>query len=332
MNEAFKRIASPREYAKKKWADVYQDSPDPRSIEALKNVYLKGGKHEDKEVCIRVAGADGNVEERYCNFFYDRIDGLDERDHGVLIQVIDVTEEYHARLAAKEREREAIEAKGRLAATLTSMPIGVAILEGPDHVYSFTNEVHNQFFGGRLDFLGSSFRKALPELVGSEIPGLLDRVFETGKAFYADEFLISVPQMDGTKRNIIYRLAFQPLTDIEGHVNGVVVTVIDLTESVQNRQKLQANNELLEETQRRLSTATKVAKVGFFDWDIAGNLIYFSDQMQADWGIAAGVPLEDVLAQIIPEHRGEIQKKIQAAIASGEAYHAVYQIQLPSSG
>ena len=153
VNDAFKHLVSPREYLKSKWADVFHDALDERTMTALKDVYTSGQPCVHKEVRVRVQTPEG-PQERLYNYSYDRIEGINALQHGVLIQVVDVTDEVLSRDRALENEAQAREARTRLFETLTSIPTGIAILEGPRHVYSFVNDEHNKFFGGRSDFVG----------------------------------------------------------------------------------------------------------------------------------------------------------------------------------
>ena len=326
VNDAFKSLVSPREFLKQRWSDVFKDARDGQALSALHQVYATGERCLHKEVGVRIKTPEGE-QDRFVNYSYDRIEGINAFDHGVLIQVIDVTEEINSRKKARADEVLAREARTRLFGTLTSIPTGVAILEGPRHVYSFVNHEHNAFFGGRSDFIGKAFAEALPELATSNIPILLDRVYGTGEPFHAEEFEIPVPQVDHSTKTIVYRLGFQPLRDVEGEVTGIVVTATDITDLVAARREVSVKNGLLAETQRLLTLATKVAKVGFFEWRIPENLIFFSDQMQRDWGSSAGVPLESVLEQILPDQRPVIAKLIEEAVIEKTPYRAEYQIQ-----
>ena len=150
--------------------------------------------------------------------------------------------------------------------------------------------------------------------------------------YHSDEFEIAVPQVDRTTKAIVYRLGFQPLRNVAGLVAGIVVTATDITDLVETRRTVTSQNALLIETQRLLTLATKVAKVGFFEWRIDENLIFFSEQMQRDWGSPAGVPLDSVLQHVVTEHRPKVIDQITAATRDRTPYHAEYQVRRPIDG
>ncbi len=66
--------------------------------------------------------------------------------------------------------------EGRLPTILAELPAAFAVLEGPDHVFSFANELYVRLIGGRNP-VGLTVRQALPE-VEDHYFDLLDEVYE----------------------------------------------------------------------------------------------------------------------------------------------------------
>ncbi len=117
--------------------------------------------------------------------------------------------------AAAERER------AKLSAVFAQAPVGIALLEGPDHVFAIANPVYcTLLFGGPREFIGESF-------VGDEMP-------------------IELVQQNGTVRRFYLSLVYQPLGDAGERVQGILAVIHDVTDRVHDRLALEASRQSLE--------------------------------------------------------------------------------------
>lgn len=232
----------------------------------------------------RPAEAGGGLERRYWTAVHSPL-----RDAGgdviyVLQNTVDITELVRLRAAASlpfevipgerellERVREA-EAAYQIANDQTrefarffqQSPGMVALLHGPDHVFTFANDSYVRFAGGR-SLVGLPLRDALPELRGQEILDLLDDVFRNGRVQIMRErrVQISVPGKPGlSERFVDYSL--HPIRDRNGAVAGIFVQGTDRTDSVQalERQRLLLD-ELNHRVKNTLSTVQSLARRSF---------------------------------------------------------------------
>lgn len=80
---------------------------------------------------------------------------------------------------------------------------------------------------------------------------------------------------------------------------------------------------------KRLSQVVEVAKLGFYEWDIPSDVIYFSSKMQSDWGISAGTSLDKVLERLHPNDCEHTMKLIAESIRFGTHYINKYRVQRP---
>jgi len=90
--------------------------------------------------------------------------------------------------------------------------------------------------------------------------------------------------------------------------------------------KIKAEKEL---ELKRLSQVVEVAKLGFYEWDISSDVIYFSSKMQNDWGMPAGTSLEKVINRLHPDDREQTMKLITESIRSGTHYINKYRVLRP---
>jgi PAS domain S-box-containing protein len=126
----------------------------------------------------------------------------------------------------------------RLRAMFEQAPAGVAVLNGPDHRY----EVANPLFLAithRVDIVGKTHAEAFPELDSSELPAVLDRVYETGEPFVAREYRVMLDRNGtGKLEESFFRFHITPIRDLLGDTTGLMIVAVDVTEQVRASQEV----------------------------------------------------------------------------------------------
>jgi PAS domain S-box-containing protein len=129
----------------------------------------------------------------------------------------------------------------------------IAILDGPEHIFSFANEAYYEVVGKR-NILGMSVRDALPEVVGQGFHDLLDRVYATGEPFIGRGMLVKLQTgKDHELRDAYVDFIYQPIVEDEGNVSGIFVQGHDVTDQYRAQKALEDLNENLE---RRVAERT----------------------------------------------------------------------------
>ena len=126
----------------------------------------------------------------------------------------------------------------RLAAVFENVPVGIAILRGPDHVYQYANASYLGLVGGRA-VVGKPIREALPELAGQGIFDQLDRVWDTGTPYVGRSVRAVMEKNDGADPRY-YDLVYQPLADDPAAGPGIAVVVFDVTELTTARREAES--------------------------------------------------------------------------------------------
>jgi PAS domain S-box-containing protein len=117
-------------------------------------------------------------------------------------------------------------------------PVAIAILEGPEHVFSFANPAYRNLVGGR-DVLGLPLREALPDVDGMGFDVLLDHVMRTGEPYAAHEVTLRLAHhADG--ESVILDFTYSPKRSTGGAVDGVMALVVDVTTTVRARHRVEA--------------------------------------------------------------------------------------------
>lgn len=115
-------------------------------------------------------------------------------------------------------------------ALLHQAPVAAAVLAGPEHCCELANPLFEALLG-RCGLAGKSFREAFPELAATELPALLDRVYNSGEPFVAQAYPLALRRgHDGRLMQGCLRLSVEPLRQPSGAVYGVLVMALDLTD------------------------------------------------------------------------------------------------------
>jgi PAS domain S-box-containing protein len=154
---------------------------------------------------------------------------------------------YRIRLAA-EHERNNL---------LLQAPVATALLTGPEHLFEVANQRYCQIVG-RSDLVGKTYLQAFPELRGTEVPRILDRVYQTGESFCTEEQLIRLDRRgDGTIEDCFYQFNLEALRAPEGDIYGMMAIAIDITEQVRSRQVLERAHDEREKLLAELEAASR---------------------------------------------------------------------------
>ncbi|MFJ5489080.1 PAS domain-containing protein, partial [Hansschlegelia beijingensis] len=114
-------------------------------------------------------------------------------DEGAVEGVLCIVNETTDRIQA---QRKAIADRERLAEMFKQAPGFMAVLDGPDHIFTLTNAAYQRLIGGRK-VLGKPVRNALPELADQGFLQLLDRVYATGEPFTGRGMTATLPRAGG---------------------------------------------------------------------------------------------------------------------------------------
>ncbi|MHA6288930.1 PAS domain-containing sensor histidine kinase [Maricaulis sp. CAU 1757] len=150
-------------------------------------------------------------------------------DDGVPAGVLVVAAETTKRVAARRRARDE---RRRLEQMFQQAPGVMALLSGPDHVFTLTNEAYDRFTGHR-DLLGKSVREAMPDLAGQGFYELLDEVYASGQPYVGNAAKVVMQQHpDSPLEDRYVDFVYQPITESDGTVTGIFVEGIDVTDRV----------------------------------------------------------------------------------------------------
>jgi PAS domain S-box-containing protein len=129
--------------------------------------------------------------------------------------------------------------RARLENEFDRAPTYLAVLHGPEHVFTLANEAYGELVGHR-DLLGRAARDALPEVVEQGFITLLDRVLETGEPYVGREVAVSLARSsDGVEERFV-DFVYIPMVEADGTRSGVIAHGTDVTEHVLARREAES--------------------------------------------------------------------------------------------
>ncbi|WP_437279752.1 ATP-binding protein [Sorangium sp. So ce375] len=163
----------------------------------------------------------------------------------------------HLQLAAHRREAE--RERERMYELFEQVPIGIAVHRGPEHVFEMTN-LHYLTMVGHRGVIGRTLAQAFPEIVGSPLLEVFDRVYATGEPFVTYDYRFDIDHGRGGLEESYWSFNLHPMRDTDAAVTRILVVALDVTEYVRARMKLEAAAREREELLRRAEDARRDAE------------------------------------------------------------------------
>ena len=275
--------------------------------------------HENQLVPIFRHGA---LQDVYWTYGYSPIDEP-EFPHGVggvLVVCTETTEQVLAkqRLSA-ERER--------FVQLFDQAPTFLAVLRGPDHVIELANPEYLRLVGHRA-VVGRKVADALPDAVEQGYLTILDEVYRTGEPFSANgaRYAVQVsPEGPIDERYVDF--VYQPITDRNGAISGILVQGVDVTSRAVADRALALHR-------ARLDYATRLSGVGFWYCDLPFDELEWDDRVKEHFFFAPTdrITIDDFYARIHEEDRTPTREAIDASIRNRTPYDIVYRTVHPTTG
>jgi signal transduction histidine kinase len=264
----------------------------------------------------------GKLQDVYWTYGYSPIDepAFPHGVGGVLVVCTETTEQVLAqqRLAA-ERER--------FVRLFDQAPTFLALLRGPDHVIELANPGYLKLIGHRA-VVGRKVADAIPEAAAQGYLALLDEVYKTGNAFSANSAKYAVQAIpDGPSDERYLDFVYQPMTDHDGSVLGILVQGVDVTARAAADRALSLNR-------ARLDYATRLSGVGFWYCDLPFDELQWDERVKDHffYGPTARITIDDFYARIHEEDRIPTRDAMDVAIRNRTAYDVVYRTVHPTTG
>jgi signal transduction histidine kinase/ActR/RegA family two-component response regulator len=138
---------------------------------------------------------------------------------------------------------------------LSRAPVAVALVTGPEHVFQLANPPFLHMTR-RQDLVGKSVLLAFPELAGTPLPPLLDRVYARGEPVAASEYSVTLG-LSGSPEERFFNFNLEPMRADDQSVYGIMAVAVDVTEHVRVRRVLERSHSEREKLLGELEAANR---------------------------------------------------------------------------
>ena len=232
--------APPEEMVGRTLLELFPATRDLGVFAAYRRVLETGEPHE-QELAYRHGGLDVGLALSVVRVGDD-----------VAVSFADVTHRLRADAERARLVAELTAERERLQAVILHMPAPVALLVGPEHRFELVNAAYRRVSGGGRDVTGLTPPEAFPELAGSGVFELFERVYATGEPWSGPETRLHYDRDGRGVQETWFDLHFEPLRDADGRVTAILNFAVDVTEQVRSRHEVER---LLLESERARAEA-----------------------------------------------------------------------------
>ena len=314
--------------------EILPDLADQPFASQLRKVMDTGEILDVKESPVLFTMADGSIRETFVDYTYQPLTDITGKITGVLVMSFEITDRVHSkrllekyaadlalanqRLSAANEELEISEARFKF--VFQEAPVAIGVLAGRELIVESANEKILEVWGKSKDIIGLSLEKALPEIQGQPFLRLLDEVFTSGVAFYAEE-IKAMLEHNGELKEIFFNVVYQPVANATGETADILVVAVDVTPQVQARRKV-------EQAEMMLRHALEAGNVGTWHIHSETRELIASPRLKELFGYHQQdkMELSHAIQQIAEEHREAVNVAIEQAIKHGGNYDISYKV------
>jgi signal transduction histidine kinase len=136
-----------------------------------------------------------------------------------------------------------LQSEEALSVVFNRSPSFMALTVGRDHVFALANPKYFEVFHLDQTILGQTVAQVFPEIVVQGFIDRLDKAFDTGEPFRADEAKLVLAIPGGGERLMYVDFVYQPVRDAQGLVYGIVHQGSDSTDRVHSRRAIENERE-----------------------------------------------------------------------------------------
>lgn len=286
---------------------------------ALETV-IREGKPYSADEAEMVLIRHGKQERVYLTFVYTPLKNSAGKVKKVAVWLLDNTLQVKSRLKVEESEKFA-------RTVFYNSPVAKIVYVGTDMVVQEANEKMLEILNKDLSIIDVPILDSVPELKKTKLAEEYLQVLKTGEIYTKMAQGIELIK-DGLPYKGYYDYTYKPLHDARGIIYGVMFTVIDVTDKVIARNKL-------EEAELSMRGAVELAQLGTWSIDVATNGLTYSPRLIEWFGYD---PAAQDYNQVIPILSEEDQERVANAVAwglnpeSGGLYDEIYTVIHPTTG
>ena len=340
----------------KSFREVFPELEGTGSFELFDNVYKTGETFTASEYAAMIdTDNNGIPAQRYFNFSLEALRNELKEIYGVMVMAFDITEQVGTRKKIEEsetlhrqifefspvaiwekddtalyREIELLKQKGikDFRKYLDTNPAEILRLVSLVKLEDVNNESVDLLQAASKQEVITSFHKLFTE---ESIPMLKEGIIGVAENKKRLTIASVLQSLKGKRLEILFSFDFR----IGNDLNKSLVSLTDITEQVEARKEIEANEIQLRKTSEYLQIATNAAEVGIWSLDLATETLDWSPLHKKMWGYddqRSDLVYEDWHKVILTEDTKAAFAEIARALKTKTLYEAVYRIRRDNDG
>ncbi|WP_026729538.1 PAS domain-containing protein [Flavobacterium denitrificans] len=283
---------------------VFESVPETRDAvyPLISKVYEEGVPFFTDELPV-IINRYGRQEECYFNIVFHPLREESNKVSGVIVVGYEVTESVRTKHLLAEQEK-------AFRNLVMQSPMAMTIYKGKDYIIELANTamLNDIWQKKESETIGKPAFEVFPELLDQKYPQLLDDVLTKGKIVSENEAIAYI-DIKGKLQKFYLDYQYTPLYETTGEISAVMINVIDVTDKVEARKKV-------EDAEERVRLASEIAEIVTWDLNVVTQELIYSDNMLMLFGLEKNknVTRAQILSQIIPEDTPVIQKAYAKAL------------------
>jgi len=314
--------------------EILPDLADQPFAGQLRRVMQTGEIIDVKESPVLFTDSDGSVRETFVDYTYQPLSDLQGNHNGVLVMSFEITdrvasrrllEKYVEELAAANNQlsvsnNKLLKSEQRFKFLIQEAPVAIGVLHGRELLIETANAKLLEVWGKNTTVIGLTLADALPEIHEQPFLQILDEVYTSGQAFYANE-IRAVLEHHGVMKEYFFNLVYQPVVDASGSTADILVVAVDVTSQVFSRKQV-------EQAELTLRHAIEAGNVGTWHIHSETRELTCSIRFKELFGFYPDdeISLHESIAQIADEFRSSVALAIENAIVNGGNYDISYKV------
>ncbi len=295
---------APSELLNQSLAKLMPEESWPEHLKAMVCCVATGQRHLSWEG-IEVVGLhkDGRRIHLETSFGEQR----ENEEHRFTAVIRDITKRKHAEAEAQHRDTEL----GLIFQAVPDLHFRMA-LDGT--ILDYHASALSNLYVPPDEFLGKRMQDVLPDDIGHLFDEGIREVLSTGEVAPMEYSLV----VHGEDRCFEARMFVLP----NEQVTAVVRDITDRRRAEETQRK----------SEHQLREAQRIASVGFWDWDIPTNALYWSDGIYRIFGLSReefGATYDAFLGSVHPDDRSFVEQRVGAAVQGNAPYGIDHRIVLP---
>ncbi len=256
----------------------------------------------------------GKMEDIYWTFTYNPV----KDEAGKVAGIFVICQETTPSVLSNEREKAR---KKEFHSLLIQAPAASAIISGPELKFTLANPLYQKMFGHpQKELIGNSIKEVWPEIADQDIYIHLERVYQSGEPYVANNLLFNFKTHGGSNKTGYYDFVAQPIKNDDDKVTSLMIHAVDVTEAVETRKKIEENEERFRTLADNIPNLAWMAN--------ADGWIYWYNKKWYEYTGTTPEEMEGWKWQSVhdPQVLPEVLTKWETSIAQGKLFDMVFPI------